>query len=127
MGITYLQLMHCLFEHLLFPTFLNNVQKPYVIIIIKAQTLWEVFFSYQKTGKLNFKNIRKQLQMYYVYTGSASHNDKIKLCIYKFHTPTNALFIKLVKVLKFTLKITLTCSYMFRSTAIIREPSLEPS
>jgi len=30
----------------------------------------------------------------------------------KVHTPTNALFIKLDKVLKFTLKITLTCSYI---------------
>ena len=39
--------------------------------------------------------------------------------IYKVHTPTNALFIKLDKVLKFTLKITFTCSCMFRSTAII--------
>ena len=39
---------------------------------------------------------------------------------YKYHTPTNALFIKLDKVLKFTLKITLTCSYMFRSTTIVR-------
>ena len=47
--------------------------------------------------------------------------------IHKFRTPTNALFIKLDKVLKFTLKITLTCYYMFRSTAIIRDPSLEPS
>jgi len=45
--------------------------------------------------------------------------------IYKVHTPTNALFIKLDRVLKFTLKITLTCSYMFRSTTIIREPSLD--
>ena len=42
-------------------------------------------------------------------------------------TPTNVLFIKLDKVLKFTLKITLTCSYMFRSRTIIREPLLEPS
>ena len=48
-----------------------------------------------------------------------------KRSIYKVHKPTNALFIKLDKVLKFTLKITLTCSYMFRSTTIIREPSLE--
>ena len=49
--------------------------------------------------------------------------------IYKVHTPTNALFIKLDKVLKFTLKITSTCSYMFRSlsTTIIRESSLKPS
>jgi len=45
--------------------------------------------------------------------------------IYKVHTPTNALFIKLDKVLKFTLKRTLTCSYMFWSMTIIREPSLE--
>jgi len=45
----------------------------------------------------------------------------------KVHTPTNTLFIKLDKVLKFTLKITLTCSYMFWSTTIIKEPSLEPS
>ena len=47
--------------------------------------------------------------------------------INKVHTRKNALFIKLDEVLKFTLKITLSCSYMFRSTAIIREPSLEPS
>ena len=47
--------------------------------------------------------------------------------IYKVHTPTNALFIKIDRVLKRTLKITSTCSYMFRSTIIIREPSLEPS
>ena len=51
----------------------------------------------------------------------------VRFDIYKVHTPTNALFIKLDKVLKFTLKITLTCSYMFWSTTIIREPSLEPS
>jgi len=47
--------------------------------------------------------------------------------VYKVHTPTNALFIKFGEVVKFTLKITLTCCYMFRSTTIIREPSLEPS
>ena len=47
--------------------------------------------------------------------------------IYKVNTPTNALFIRLDKVLKFTLKITLTCCYMFRPTTIIREPSLESS
>jgi hypothetical protein len=46
--------------------------------------------------------------------------------IYKVHTPTNALFIKLDTVFKFTLKTTLACSYMFRSATIIREPSLEP-
>jgi len=46
--------------------------------------------------------------------------------IYKVHTPTNVHFIKLDRVLKFTLKITLTCSYMFQSTTIIREPSLDP-
>jgi len=46
---------------------------------------------------------------------------------YKVLTPTNALFIKLDKVLKYTLKIILTCSYMFRSTIIIGEPSLQPS
>jgi len=44
---------------------------------------------------------------------------------YKVHTPTNALFLKLDKVLKFTLKLTLTCSNMFRSMTIIREPSPE--
>jgi len=43
------------------------------------------------------------------------------------HTPTNVLFIKLDKVSKFTLKITSTCSYVFRSTTIIREYSPEPS
>jgi len=46
---------------------------------------------------------------------------------YKVHTPTNALFIKLDKILKFAFKITLTCSYTFRSMTIIREPSLDPS
>ena len=46
--------------------------------------------------------------------------------IHKVHTPTNAFFIKLDKVLKFTLKITLTCSFKFRSTTIIRELSHEP-
>jgi len=46
---------------------------------------------------------------------------------FKVLTPTNALYIKLGKVLNFTLKIILTCSYMFRSTTIIREHSLEPS
>jgi len=51
----------------------------------------------------------------------------VHLDICKVHTPTNALYIKLDKVLKCILKITLTCSYMFRSTTIIREPSLEPS
>jgi len=45
----------------------------------------------------------------------------------KFIHQQIALFINLDKVLKFTLKITLTCSYMFRSTTIIREHSLEPS
>jgi len=49
----------------------------------------------------------------------------IEIC--KVHTPTNALFIKLEKVLKFTLNITSTRSYMFRSTTVIREPSLGPS
>jgi len=52
---------------------------------------------------------------------------QIYIEVYKVHTPTNALFIKLDKVLKFILKITLTCCYMFRSTAITMEPSLEPS
>jgi len=49
--------------------------------------------------------------------------------ICKVPTPTNALFIKLDKVLKSTLKITSNCSYMFRSlsTTIIREPSLKPN
>ena len=49
--------------------------------------------------------------------------------VYKVYTPTNSLFIKLDKVLKFTLKITSTCSHMFRSLrmAIIRKPSSEPS
>jgi len=49
------------------------------------------------------------------------------MSVYKVHTPTNALFIKLDKVLKFTLKITFSCYYLFRATAIIRKPSLEPS
>jgi hypothetical protein len=47
--------------------------------------------------------------------------------IYKVHTQTNELFIKLDNVLKFTLKITLTCPYMFRPMTIIREFSLDPS
>ena len=52
--------------------------------------------------------------------------NKLLNTIYKVHTSTNALFIKDDKVLKFTLKITLICSYIFRSMTIIREPSLEP-
>jgi len=47
--------------------------------------------------------------------------------VYKVQPPTNALFIKLDRVLKFTLNITFTCCYMFRSTTVNREPSLEPS
>ena len=47
--------------------------------------------------------------------------------IYKVHSPTNAHFIKLDRVSKFTLKITSAFSYMFQSTTIMREPSLEPS
>ena len=47
--------------------------------------------------------------------------------MYKVHTPANVLFIKLEKSFKIYIKITLTCSYMFRPTTIIREPSLEPS
>jgi len=46
---------------------------------------------------------------------------------YEVHAPKNALFIKIDKVLKLTLKIILTWFYMFRFTTIIREPSLEPS
>ena len=46
--------------------------------------------------------------------------------LYKVHTSTNALCIKLNKLLKFTLKIILAWSYMFRSTTIMREPTLEP-
>ena len=37
----------------------------------------------------------------------------VHFVIYKVLTPTNALFIKLDNVLNFTLKITLTCSYIF--------------
>jgi len=61
--------------------------------------------------------------------GSAFYRCAVHFDIYKVHTSTNTLFIKLDKVLKFTLKATLTCSYMFLSlnTTIIREPSLEPS
>ena len=53
--------------------------------------------------------------------------DLVKICdveIYKIppsfevHTPTNALFIELHEVLKFTLKTTSTCSYMFRSLTL---------
>jgi len=45
---------------------------------------------------------------------------------YKVHTPTNLLFIKIDKVLKFTWKITLIFSYIFQSLnmTIITEPSL---
>jgi len=55
--------------------------------------------------------------------------DGLKYCSnYKVHKQQmHYLFIKLDKVLKFTLKIILTCSYMFRSTTIIRESSLKPS
>jgi len=51
---------------------------------------------------------------------------KQRIEVYKARTPTNALFIKLDRVLEFILKITLTSSYKFRSTTIIRESSLEP-
>jgi len=54
------------------------------------------------------------------------YRSTVNFGIHKVHTPTNALFIWLDKDLKFTLKITLTCSYMFRSTTVIREPSIEP-
>ena len=43
--------------------------------------------------------------------------------IYKVHTPTNALFIKPDKVLKFTLKITLNCSSCLK-TKICRSKSM---
>jgi len=47
----------------------------------------------------------------YIYTGMVE--------FYKVNSPTNVLFIKLDKILKFTLKITLNCSYVFRSAVII--------
>jgi len=54
--------------------------------------------------------------------------DRNRRTVYEVHTPTNALFGKLDKVLKFALKITSAFSYMFRSlsTTIIKELSLEP-
>ena len=57
------------------------------------------------------------------------HRYTVHFDIYQVHTPTNALFIKLDKLLKFTLKITSTCSHMFRSlsTTRIRESSLDPN
>jgi len=67
------------------------------------------------------------LFMYSVFKFNVGVTLKINYHYCKVHTPTNELFIKFDKVLKFTLKITLTCSYMFRSTTIIRKPSLEPS
>jgi len=60
-------------------------------------------------------------------TNSNIYRSTVHFAICTVHTPTNALFIKLDKVSKFTLQITLTCSCMFRSTTIIREPSLGPS
>ena len=70
----------------------------------------------------------------YSYVGHKEETTSIYRCtvhfdIYKDHSPTNKLFIKLDKVLKFTLKINSTCFYMFRSlsTTIIREPSLKHS
>jgi len=99
-------------------------------------------------GKIHFTSIRQRYQEMRVNVGRAS------LCIpfqmkptsctlllsiftnfypctvhfdtHKVHTPTNALFIKLDKVLKLTLNITLACFYMFRSATVIRDPSLEP-
>ena len=42
-------------------------------------------------------------------------------------SPTDALIYLSQKTLKFTLKFTLKCSYMFRSVTTIRELVLEPS
>jgi len=67
------------------------------------------------------------LFMYSVFELNVGVTLKINYHYYKVLTPTNTLFIKLDKALKFTLKIILICSCMFRSTTIIREPSLEPS
>jgi len=74
-------------------------------------------------------NVKERVELYFSspFGRSWSESGWTLPRIYKVHIPTNALFIKLDKVLKFTLKITLTCSYMFRSPIIIREPSLEPS
>jgi len=73
----------------------------------------------ENSRSLNFLNATYASTVYYRCT--------VHFDIHKVHTPTNALFIKLDNILKFTSKITLICSYMFRSTTIIREPSLEPS
>jgi len=72
-------------------------------------------------------NFRQLLQ--YKQQSNFFYRCTVHFGIYKVHTPTNALFNKFDKVLKFTLKITSTCSYMFRSFSktIIREPSSEPS
>ena len=74
--------------------------------------------------------LRKNVHYIYQIIKCSLHFFNIYRCtvhfyIYKVHTPTNALFIKLDKLLKCTLKITFTCSYMFRSMTIIREPSLQ--
>jgi len=61
-------------------------------------------------GKLNF--------MLDTYCDFYCYRCAVHVDIYKVHSATNALFIKTDKVLKFTLKITLTCSYMFRSTTV---------
>jgi len=54
-----------------------------------------IFFFHFISQPARFSEVKKSLNIH---------------CLCKVHTPTNALFIKLDKVLKFTLKITLTCS-----------------
>ena len=51
------------------------------------------------------------------HNGDDEPYDCTLIFMYKFHSPTNALFIKLDKVSNCTLKITLACSYM--SCAVI--------
>jgi len=56
---------------------------------------------------------------FYVQSGT-KFDRKFSVVIYKVHTPINAHFIKSDKVLKFTLKITLNCSYIFYVLLTVR-------
>jgi len=88
----------------------------------------QTFCKIMTIGRLSSqKVVFTGIKSHFSYTPKLFFYRTMHFDIYKVHLPTNALFIKLDRVLKFTLQITLACSYVFRSTTIIREPSLDPS
>jgi len=90
-----------------------NLEKleSYVVVCVCVCVLWAA----------------RGLQRYHFTFLSFFYRCTVHFDLYTVHTPTSASLIKLDKILKSALKITLTCPYMFRSTTNIREPSLEPS